>query len=447
MTISVLINRVQYTGDGATVNFDYVFRAFNEENLRVIFTDADTVETALVLDTDYTVADNGDETGGTITLIGSYASTPPTSSEKITILRQLDITQEVDYPENDPFPSQSHENAIDRNTAISQDLSEQVGRAIKLKETSTLTNITIDDGTEGTVPKFDADGNLVVGPTADEISNAQTYATNAATSATTATTQAGIATTQASNAAGSAAAAAAAAASNLFNTLTSHTDADSPVTIAADTDDGTFFVVDSSSGNVSYSLPSIATAGEGERYGFLRVSASNVVTLVRDGTDTINGVDGNYTLAAVANEFIVLVADETTPDNWIVIPWSQVNVGAGLSKSGSTVSLDLTSTNAWTGPQRAPFIPDNDGSFDMNAGQNFSWTPTGADTLEFTNETNGQSGLIVLNNGSDYTITLGTEVKAASGTSALLSQTGLFLISYVCYDGTNVIISNTEQVS
>lgn len=106
------------------------------------------------------------------------------------------------------------------------------------------------------------------------------------------------------------------------------------------------FIVDTSGGNVALTLPSIASAGEGERYGVLRTSASNSLTLVRNGSDTINGVAGTYTINANAGEILVLLADDATPDNWIVINWTQaVADESTLTKSGSTLSIKAGGVN------------------------------------------------------------------------------------------------------
>jgi len=110
-----------------------------------------------------------------------------------------------------------------------------------------------------------------------------------------------------------------------------------------------------------------------------------------------------------------------------------------------TAKLDADQT--WTGSQRATVVTDNDGSFDMNAGNDFSWTPTGNDTLEFTNETSGQRGMIILVNTTPRTISLGSEVKAPTGAAAALSVAGTYLVSYWCYDGTNVAITYSGAIS
>ncbi len=101
---------------------------------------------------------------------------------------------------------------------------------------------------------------------------------------------------------------------------------------------------------------------------------------------------------------------------------------------------------SWTGSQRATLVTDNDGSFDMNAGQNFKCTPTALVNLQFTNVADGQSGFIILVNGSAYSHTKATSVKASSSFLTDIGAAGTFLISYLS-DGTNVYVTNTQALS
>ena len=235
---------------------------------------------------------------------------------------------------------------------------------------------------------------------------------------------------QASDAAASATAAAASAASNLFSKVTAKATADSPYTVVSDTDDGTLFVV-TMDGNVQFTLPDIDTAGEGERYGILRSGASNALTLVRNGTDTINGVAGTYTVEALDGTLILIVADDASPDNWIVIPWTQAKSGTGLSQAGSVISLDLTSDQSWTGSQRATTVALTDGTLlDMNSAQDWDWTPAAADVLSFTNITNGQRGMILLNNPSAYAITKAAAVHCDADFLSTVSAAGVYACWY-----------------
>ena len=120
--------------------------------------------------------------------------------------------------------------------------------------------------------------------------------------------------------------------------------------------------------------------------------------------------------------------------------------GGGLSLSATAFSLDLSNTNAWTGSQRSALVTDNDGSFDMDAGQNFKCTPTAAVNFTFTNITDGQSGYILLVNGSAYTHTKSTTLKASSTLLTDIGAAGTFLVSYIA-DGTNVYLTNSQALS
>jgi len=102
---------------------------------------------------------------------------------------------------------------------------------------------------------------------------------------------------------------------------------------------------------------------------------------------------------------------------------------------------DLTADQSWTGSQRGTTVVDNDGSFDMNGGNNFKCTPTGAITLTFTNITDGQSGFILLVN-SGQTVSAHANTKVDANLLATVTAAGTYLVSYFS-DGTNVYLTNS----
>lgn len=113
---------------------------------------------------------------------------------------------------------------------------------------------------------------------------------------------------------------------------------------------------------------------------------------------------------------------------------------------GPAGTMDLTADQSWTGSQRATIVTDNDGSFDMNAGQNFKCTPTALVNIAFTNEADGQSGYIILVNGSAYAHTKDTDVEAPSGLLTDIGAAGTFLISYFS-DGTTTYLTNSKALT
>ncbi|QDP54900.1 MAG: hypothetical protein Unbinned3065contig1002_2 [Prokaryotic dsDNA virus sp.] len=216
---------------------------------------------------------------------------------------------------------------------------------------------------------------------------------------------------------------------------------------------GTYYVLNASGGTITINLPTIGTGAsdalDGQMFGFEVTNVDNAITIVRDG-DTINGAASNYTGLTAVGHVVHFIADEvaaTETDNWLATIMSCNDYGAGLTQTGTTITLDLTKDQSWTGSQRSTPVTDNDGSFDMNAGNNFNWTPSGADVIEFTNETAGQGGLIYLVNGSGHTITKGSEVKCDANFLATVSTAGNYLISYYSFDGTSVVVANTLAVS
>ena len=112
-----------------------------------------------------------------------------------------------------------------------------------------------------------------------------------------------------------------------------------------------------------------------------------------------------------------------------------------------TVAIDATvpqlaTTNAFTGVNRNALTTDNDGSFDMNANNNFKCTPSGNFALTFTNFADGQSGYILLINSGGHTVSLHANSKADANLATTVTSAGTYLISYVS-DGTNAYLTNS----
>jgi len=112
-----------------------------------------------------------------------------------------------------------------------------------------------------------------------------------------------------------------------------------------------------------------------------------------------------------------------------------------------TVAIDATvpqlaTTNTFTGVNRNALTADNDGSFDMNANNNFKCTPSGNFALTFTNFADGQSGYILLINSGGHTVSLHANSKADANLATTVTSAGTYLISYVS-DGTNAYLTNS----
>lgn len=217
MTVSSFTLPTQINGSGTTGPFTTTFPVNDESWLvvkKVLLSDGS--ETTLVLNTDYTVSGVGDATAD-VTTTASVSSL-----YKIVLDLDIPYTQETDYQENDPFPAESHEAALDKLTLLTKQNATRGEKAITIPITeNTETELPAAAARANKALVFDADGNVGVSTDdyEDQAADAAAYAaaaassaSSASTSASTATTQAGVATSQASDAAASAAAAAAAAA-------------------------------------------------------------------------------------------------------------------------------------------------------------------------------------------------------------------------------------------
>jgi hypothetical protein len=125
-----------------------------------------------------------------------------------------------------------------------------------------------------------------------------------------------------------------------------------------------------------------------------------------------------------------------------------VDTDIGVTVQGydaDTAKLDVAQT--FTISQRGTVTTDNDGSLDLNATNNFLCTPTAGFALTFTNITAGQSGNIILVNGSNYAITAAATTKVSDSTLDTISATGTYWLSYYSPDGTNVYVANTTALA
>lgn len=157
MTVSSETKRADYTGNGSTVDFATQFRFLQNSDVKVILTVTATgVETDQVETTDYTLVGAGLAGGGTVTMLVA----PPTGTT-LTIKRDVPLTQGTDYVENDSFPAESHERALDKLTMITQQIQEELDRTLKLSETSQSTNVIVPDPVLDSLLRWDALGNLI----------------------------------------------------------------------------------------------------------------------------------------------------------------------------------------------------------------------------------------------------------------------------------------------
>jgi len=164
----------------------------------------------------------------------------------------------------------------------------------------------------------------------------------------------------------------------------------------------------------------------------LKNTFPNVNAAVNATDEELNFVDG------VTSAIQTQLDDKEPADATIV---KDADIGSTVQAyDADTAKTDVD--QSWTGSQRGTTVTDNDGSFDMDGGNNFKCTPTGNFTLTFTNITDGQSGFILLVNSGGHTVSSHTNTKVDANLLATVSTAGTYLISYFS-DGTNVYLTNS----
>ena len=138
MTVSSTISKAgPYAGNGVTTAFPFAFKIFTKADVQVVRATTAGVETILVLDSDYSVSVNTNQTsnpGGTITYPISGA--PLSAILTLTASGNVSYTQGTSLPVGGAFNAAVVEAALDRVTLLTQQLLEQVSRAVKVSISS-----------------------------------------------------------------------------------------------------------------------------------------------------------------------------------------------------------------------------------------------------------------------------------------------------------------------
>jgi hypothetical protein len=153
MTVSVKRNKVQYTGDNSTTAFSVTFPYTETSQVKVYL--GSTLQT---ITTHYTLTDPG--ATGTVTFL-----TPPGTGVNVSLIRETDYLQGVDYVNNDALDAETLEKAFDKLTMMCQQLDNKIDGSVGFDETvaGTTSLKLASDATDlaGKLLAFDDSGNFV----------------------------------------------------------------------------------------------------------------------------------------------------------------------------------------------------------------------------------------------------------------------------------------------
>lgn len=122
MTVNAELPRVQHVTDGIQVNFPFVFRVLEEDDVQVFLNDNQLPESPASYTVALTPGPPVGNDGGTVTMLVA----PLAGS--LTVVRVTDRTQDTDYVPFDPFPAETHETGLDKAMMVAQEYADTLSR-------------------------------------------------------------------------------------------------------------------------------------------------------------------------------------------------------------------------------------------------------------------------------------------------------------------------------
>ncbi len=172
-------SKFSYNGNGTTGPWNYPRYFIQNSDLLVVKTNTSGVDIPLSFPADYSVTGAGNPSGGSITTTAAVVV-----GETITVAGNVDYIQPDEYPETGNLPAKTIERGLDRQTMMIQQIKEIVGRCLRFRISSTVTEFNVDTPVANAALVYNEDGDGVTnGPTVAQITNASADAAAAASSA------------------------------------------------------------------------------------------------------------------------------------------------------------------------------------------------------------------------------------------------------------------------
>ncbi len=157
MTVSSTLSRQTFACNGTTTVFTLPFRVLAAtEVVGYLIAVADNSATQLSNGIDFTVSGVG-AANAVVTTTATYSV-----AYQLKFVRSTQRLQLTDYRDNDPFPAEAHEEALDRLTHISQEQDGLTGRALLFPEPEAGQELPSASSRAGKSLAFDENGRPVV---------------------------------------------------------------------------------------------------------------------------------------------------------------------------------------------------------------------------------------------------------------------------------------------
>ena len=186
------------------------------------------------------------------------------------------------------------------------------------------------------------------------------------------------------------------------------------------------------------------------------------LSLASDSAVLNFGADSDVNLTHVADSALLLndAIKMTFRDSALSVSSStdgQLDVDADTEVEITAPTIDLTASTKVTVSNDVEVTgrsvgvtvtAENDGSFDLAVGNDFTCTTTGNTEITFSNAAAGQSGNIKFVNGGNHTITANALVAINADTLSALSATGTYHLAYyvTAASGNNSILVSASAI-
>lgn len=436
MLVANEISKNQYVGDGSATEFAYTFPILDSTHIEVYrqLPTETALDAKLVPAEEYTVEGAGVESGGKVVF-----KTAPSSGTKLSILRNVPITQLYQYQELDSFPAESHENALAKLTMICQGLDERLDRAIVVSPTDTVTpdelrnnifeasqeaqdSASAAKDSETAAAESESNAASSAGAAASSESSASSSATAAAESERNAASSAAAAAESERNAAESESNAAGSAAAILELKIEVTTlDPGLPATGNYDPVTGVLHlgIPKGDSGAAAIATP--ASLGS----VMPQTGDEDGLELEEDGTLRVRAANATQRGGVILSPALDSDSEETSATSSAV---KQLN-DEKLDKAGGTLSGAIQ--------EHLATLEGTSVTLDLTTSNNFVHTVTGATTFAVTaKDSDGfQLGTLVLTNGGAFPVTWPSSFKWADGAPPSLMESGIDVITFFTIDG------------
>ena len=426
MTVSSTISKAgPYTGNGVTTAFPFAFKVFTKADVQVVRATAAGVETVLVLDSDYSVSVNTNQTsnpGGTITY--PISGSPLSAILTLTASGNVSYTQGTSLPVGGAFNAAVVEAALDRVTLLTQQLLEQVSRAVKVSISSGIDPTAYLTSIAASVTAAATSAAASAASAALSVANSANVTTVAGISANV-TTVAGISA----------------------NVTTVAGIAPNVTTVAGISADVT--AVKNNAANVT------AVAGNATNINAVAGNATNINAVVSNATNVNTVASISAAVSTVSTNIAAVVSAQTNLAAIIAAPTKAAEAAQSAADAANAVTnaigvtvAGLATTETFTKAQRGAVLALTDAAtitIDLALSNNFSVTLAGSRTLANpTNIVAGQSGVITITQDAtgSRALAFGSVFKFASGAAIALTTAASSVddLAYYVESSTRIVV-------